>query len=313
MSSTIGDSIRRRHGAAPQRAPGQRLRWGRIALFGLGGAAVAFGLGYVLAVFVLFPAPPLSAPGIVVPRLLGQDTGYAGRVLAQARLRLGSVTEVPDPGTAAGAVVAQDALPGQQLRAGATVNVAVSSGAATAVLPDVTGYAAPRAAALLAALGFKVTQVSVPANAAAGLVAGISPQPGVAYDLPAQVILSVSAGPPPDTTTTAADSLLRPDSLGGAVPDGGASAPAPNGLGNPPGAPGAVHPPVAAPGPAPGAAHPPMAAPGPAPGGTHPSASPPNGALPGARPPGAATAGGASPGPGSARPPASPAPTPAPR
>lgn len=224
MSSTIGDSIRRRHGAPRARAPGQRLRWGRIALFGLGGAIAAFGLGYALAVFVLFPAPALSAPGIVVPRLLGQDTAYAGRVLAQSRLRLGNVTEVPDPGTAAGAVVAQDALPGQQLRAGATVNVAVSSGAATAVLPDVTGYAAPRAAALLAALGFKVAQVSVPANAAAGLVAGISPQPGVAYDLPAQVTLSVSSGPPPDTTT-AADSLLRPDSLGGAAPAGGALPP----------------------------------------------------------------------------------------
>jgi serine/threonine-protein kinase len=177
-----------------------------VVAYGLLGALLAFGLGYAVAVLLLFPAPADAAPGIVVPRLLGQDSAWAERALAARGLRLGTVTALPDPAAAAGQIVAQDALPGQQLRRGALVHVAVSSGAARATLPNVTGYTASRATALLSALGFQPTQQVVPGDLPAGRVVGISPAPGLEYDLPARVLLTVSAGPPAPDTMPRADS-----------------------------------------------------------------------------------------------------------
>lgn len=211
MSSAIGDSIRRRHGSPRPTRSAAGVRWGRVALIALGGVLAAFGLGYALAVLVLFPAPPEAAPGIVVPRVVGVDTTFAARTLAARGLRLGTVTAIPDASVAAGMIVAQDALAGQQLRRGATVNVAVSSGPVRTVLPDVTGLAAARAQALLTALGFQVAQQTSPGDRPAGEVLRVEPAAGVAYDVPAQATLIVSTGPPPDSTavrdsTAAADS-----------------------------------------------------------------------------------------------------------
>ena len=212
MSSAIGDSIRRRHGSPRPTRPGDGVRWGRWVLIGLGGALAAFGIGYALAVLVLFPAPPAAAPGIVVPRIVGVDTTFATRTLAARGLRLGAVTPIPDPAAAAGMIVAQDALAGQQLRRGATVNVAVSSGPVHAVLPNVAGLGAARAQALLTALGFQVSQQTAQGNAPAGEVLRVEPAPGVAYDVPAQAVLIVSTGPPPPDSTAAADSTVAADS-----------------------------------------------------------------------------------------------------
>ncbi len=253
--SAIGESIRRRHGGRrrPPQGPRPPLRWGRIALYGVLGALAAFGIGYALAVLALFPAPAAAAPGIAVPRLVGQDTFFARDALADRGLRLGNITQLPDPAAAVGTVVAQDALAGQQLRRGATVNLAVSSGPARAVLPNVAGYAAPRAAALLTALGFQVTQQLAPDATPAGRVVRLAPAPGIEYDLPAGILLTVSSGPPPpaDTTaptdSTAADSARTITPATGAAPAGAASAGAAPAPARP--APGA--PPAPAGGPAP--------------------------------------------------------------
>lgn len=217
MSVTVGESIRRRR-SRRARTGGAPRRWPRLLLISLAAAAVAFGLGYLLAVFVLFPAPPAATPGIVVPNLVGQDTVGAATQLAARGLRLGTVTGLPDPAVAPGAVVAQDALAGQQLRRGAQVNVAVSTGPVRATLPEVTGFPLARAAALLAALGFQATQQLVPAAAAAGTVVGVSPDPGGIYDVPAPVLLTVSSGPPPQDSTAVPDST-RADTLGVPVPE----------------------------------------------------------------------------------------------
>jgi len=229
MSAPVGDSIRRRSGSSRRPADGPRppVRWWKLAIWSGLGLLAAFALGYAIAVFLLFPAPEASVPGIVVPRLVGQDTLYARQQLESRRLRLGTVTQLPDPAAAVGMVVAQDALAGQQLRRGALVNVAVSAGAERAVLPNVVGYAASRGAALLSALGFQVSQRNVPDLTPAGHIIGLTPAPGVAYDLPATVVLSVSTGPPPPDTTRA-DSLTADTAAGAApaaVPQPGAPAP----------------------------------------------------------------------------------------
>lgn len=220
MSPVMGDSIRHRHGPSRYRTvePGRPVRWWRVTAYGLLGALLAFGLGYAVAVFLLFPAPADAAPGIAVPRLLGQDSAWAERALAARGLRLGTVTAVPDPAAGPGQIVAQDALPGQQLRRGALVHVAVSSGAARATLPNVTGYAASRAAALLTALGFQPSQQVVPGDLPVGRVVGVSPAPGLAYDLPARVLLTVSSGPPAPDSTARADSTAADTLPPGAAP-----------------------------------------------------------------------------------------------
>lgn len=222
MTTAIGDSIRRRRGAGAERPPGgprPPVHWLRLMLLGILGAAAAFGVAYALAVLVLFPAPAAAAPGIMVPSLAGEDTLQAKRTLAARGLRLGTVTPLPDPAAAVGQVVAQNALAGQQLRRGGVVSVAVSAGAARAVLPDVSGYAASRATALLSALGFQVTQQVVPDSVPAGRVIGLSPAPDSSYELPAPAVLTVSAGPPPDTTARADSSAAMPvDSAGVSAP-----------------------------------------------------------------------------------------------
>lgn len=221
MSAAVGDSIRRRQRRPrPPRPDGRaRRRWPRLLLMGLATAAVAFGLGYAVAVLFLFPAPAAAAPGIVVPSLVGQDTLGAARQLAARGLSLGTVTALPDPAVAPGGIVAQDALAGQQLRRGAEVNVAVSTGPARATLPDVTGFPVARAAALLAALGFQASQQAAPSPAAAGNVIAVSPAPGGVYELPAAVLLTVSSGPPPQDSAAVADTAAARDTLGGTGPD----------------------------------------------------------------------------------------------
>lgn len=221
MSPPIGDSIRRRQGGArrPPRAERPPVRWARITLFGLLAGVAAFGIGYAVAVLLLFPAPAADEPGIAVPSLVGRDSLSAGSALGRLGLHLGAVTPLPDPAAAAGTIVAQDALAGQQLRRGGVVNVAVSSGPARAVLPNVSGYAASRATALLGALGFQVSQQQAPDPAPAGRVVRVSPGPGLEYELPASVLLTVSAGPPPPDTTLLPDSTAAADS-GRATPPG---------------------------------------------------------------------------------------------
>jgi serine/threonine-protein kinase len=181
----------------------------------LGGALallVPFAIGWVLTVFVFFPAPEIAPLGIPVPSLYGLTTIEAEQSLA--RLGLGTVESVPlpHPTTPEGVVIAQSPLPGQQLRAGAAVRVAVSSGPVQVRVPDVLGLPAQRAEERLRTIGFEVARVEGESLVDSGRVFAVEPGIGTAARLPAAVTLHVSLGPP--------DSLLvdtlapPPDSLG---------------------------------------------------------------------------------------------------
>ncbi|HET9985133.1 MAG TPA: PASTA domain-containing protein [Longimicrobiales bacterium] len=184
-------------------------------------AAACFGVGYLLAVFVLFPAPEAPTDGVAVPKLVGQDSAYAAQALARLRLRVAEATPLPDPEAPAGIIVAQDPLPGQQLRAGDAVRIAISSGPPLATLPEVGGLAAARAQALLESLGFRVTQQVESALSPAGTVTRTDPRAGLPYTLPQDVRLFVSTGPP----TQPVDTLPPADTLG--APAGVQPRPAP--------------------------------------------------------------------------------------
>jgi hypothetical protein len=214
----LGDSVRRRtpqKKRQPARSPEPRggllPAWGWRVWAPLLAAAVImpFVIGYLLAVYVLFPAPPIAAGGISVPDLVGMTEQEATRQLAGLGLGPAEATRLPHPTRAAGQVIAQSPLPGQQLRSGKSVRVAVSTGVPRAIVPDVVGFAEGRAAGLLQRLGFQVAREIEDSAEPTGRVTRTDPGAGQNLALPARITIYVSNGallsealpePLPDTT-----------------------------------------------------------------------------------------------------------------
>jgi hypothetical protein len=203
----LGDSVKRRQPQAKRPAPkkkrnaearpagGRRLFW----IAAVVAIVVPFIVGYFIAVRMLFPPPPVVAEGIAVPDLKGQSLESAQRMLVDAGLGRGRPSQLPSLTNAEGTVMAQSPLPGQQLRAGAPVDLAVSSGPPRVFVPDVVGFPVERAASLLVRLGFRVQRTDSVSTVDAGHVLSVNPDPGTRLVLPASVGITVSLGPPPDT------------------------------------------------------------------------------------------------------------------
>jgi beta-lactam-binding protein with PASTA domain len=178
---------------------------------------VPFVIGYLLAVFVLFPPTQVSGSGTATPDLIGRTTSEAQRDLVAAGLGDMDVTELPHPDAEPGTIIAQSPLPGQQLRPGADVRVAISTGPARVMVPDVLGFGADRAESMLTRAGFTVTRSMQESPAPEGRVIRTDPEPGQPHVLPASVMLIVSAGPPalPDSGAFP-DSAAFPDTIAAA-------------------------------------------------------------------------------------------------
>lgn len=216
----LGDSLRRRREAPgsgtgrPVRAARGRRRFG--VLHWLLAALVillgSFGAGYLISTQLLFPKPETAGTGIAVPDLYGTDRAEAERRLAEAGLTVGTVTEMVSAQAEPGRVLAQDPVPGQQLRNGGAVSVAVSTGAAEVRVPPISGLDAVVAQELLqnAGLSVEVRQERT-ADAPKGAVVGTDPASGTVVQLPAVVTLLVSAGPPTvDSVGLPLDTLTPP-------------------------------------------------------------------------------------------------------
>jgi beta-lactam-binding protein with PASTA domain len=210
----LGDSVRRRQSrrtSASKRAPGRR-NWPRFMAMLAAALVVPFGVGYLLAVYVLFPPTTAAgAGGTPVPDLVGRTVGEAHRELVTVGLGDMPSTEIPHPDVPEGRIIAQSPLPGMQLRAGSTVRVAVSGGRARVVIPDVLGFSAERAESLLQRAGFQVTRSVMESPAAAGRVIRTDPEPGQARTLPSSVTLIVSSGPPAQPQPGALPDTIPPD------------------------------------------------------------------------------------------------------
>jgi len=213
----LGESMRRRRSRAQPSSPGApSFRWRPWLIAVLAAVPLGFGAGYAVAAYVLFPAPALAAGDVIaVPRLVGRTRAEAERELASLGLAVGAVTEFPHPSEGVGVVLAQSPLPGQLLRSGAGVDLAVSTGRRRAKVPDLVGLPAGDAAALLERLGFSVSRRDEPMPGAGGAVLRIEPKPGTEQELPGQVVLVVGIEPP---------TLAVPE--GGAPGPGELSAPA---------------------------------------------------------------------------------------
>lgn len=225
----LGDSMRRRRRPdrgrdESDRDPQLAVVWGAVAERGrrvgrwLGIAAAvattAFGVGYGVAVLVVFPLPDEGAAGVPVPSVVGEVVEDAEEELRAAGLVAARTLSLSGSDRAIGVVVAQSPLPGQQLPRGATVELAVSARSVNVRVPDVVGFGVDRAMDLLARLGFGVARAERVSNEPAGRVLDVRPAPGTQTTLPANVRLTVSTGPPepvvPDSLETMFDTARFP-------------------------------------------------------------------------------------------------------
>ena len=212
----MGDSIRRRSGRGagrgegkpPRTRTGTRTRtggagldWRRWILWGLGSAAFAFLLGWMVATQILFPKPALARDEVAVPDLTGLSLEEAREQLATARLDVGRVREMVHPNAQRGEVIAQDPVSGQRLRPGSEVRLAVSQGRARVTVPDLAGMPADAALELARRVGFEIERTDEPTVEEAGTVLRTEPAAGTQAELPMRLVVVVSAGglAPPDT------------------------------------------------------------------------------------------------------------------
>ena len=186
------------------------MNWKKLLLIGLGTLAATFGIGFVVATRILFPPLPAPENGIVVPDLRGVMVAEANTRLEPLGLQRGDQIPVAHPNQPPGIIVAQSPLPGQQLRNGGVVTVAVSSGLPRVQIPNVIGFDVERATAVLTQMGLTADQRSELNERPIGTVLRIIPEPGQRQPVPSSVMLVVSAGPPPRTP---ADSTAPGDSL----------------------------------------------------------------------------------------------------
>ena len=177
----------------------------------LGVLVLTFLIGYVVAARILFPPLPEPENGIVVPDLTGVVVAEADRKLRPLGLERTDVTEIAHPTQPPGIIIAQSPLPGQQLRAGGQVRLAVSGGLPRVQVPNVVGFDIERATNVLLQLGLTADQRSEVSERPIGTVLRIVPEPGQTQPVPAQVLLIVSAGPPAGPPP--ADSTIPPDTL----------------------------------------------------------------------------------------------------
>ncbi len=205
----LGSSIRRRRG---ENKKGPSFKWlkslrGTVAswtvfkspifylVFGLL-AVAGFGGGYSFSTTVLFPPPPPPGDLTPVPDLSQYFPEDATLVLEEDGLILGILDSLSHPFIERGLILGQSPLPGQLSLVGDTVWGTVSTGAERRAVPDVYRLRADRAMTVLEATGFSVRMDSVDSDLPQGEVISINPEPGTDLDVPEEVHLRVSKGPP---------------------------------------------------------------------------------------------------------------------
>lgn len=194
-----------------RRAGPKRRPWRALAI-ALAVAGAFFGIGYLVAVFVLFPPREASELGAPVPDLTGLSVEVAESDLSRLGLRLGPVHEIATPDEPPGVVVAQAPVAGQHLLEGAEVRLGVSTGAPERRVPDLSGMNVASASALLARLGAEVNAVQEPSIAVPeGRVTRSVPAVGAPLRAGSNVTLFVSGGAPAPPPDTGGDSMpIRP-------------------------------------------------------------------------------------------------------
>ena len=98
--------------------------------------------------------------GVAVPDVTGKTEADATQALEDAGLSVGDVDEAADPDAEPGTVVRQDPAAGEEVDEGSAVGLTLSSGPATAKVPDVTGMTEAEAQGTLQDAGFASASAS---------------------------------------------------------------------------------------------------------------------------------------------------------
>jgi len=133
-------------------APGERRRWGWLALLGVLLAALAVVAYLLVSTFT---------GGIALPDVIGKPVAQAEQILASNGLLIGTTTHVVNTATA-GTVVRTDPPAGTNVSKKAVVNLVVSSGQSRVAVPELVGQELATAEAVLSngGLNFKVKFVN---------------------------------------------------------------------------------------------------------------------------------------------------------
>ena len=161
-------------------------------------------LGIALTVLVMigligFVAYQLSlgrqAPAqVAVPALVGATEEEARNQLAQAGLKVGTLTRTEGEADQIGRVITCDPEPGTKVDGASLVNIAIGIQATTVPIPTVQGQDAGDAQQVLESAGFKVTKETVDGGGDSGSVVGTSPPAGTQAKKGSTVALQISSG-----------------------------------------------------------------------------------------------------------------------
>ncbi len=202
----LGSSIRRRRFRSDGRFQWPEKRWslsvGRLKLSrnaGLvAGAVLVFGLvfGYVVTTRLIFPMPPRPQDLFEVPDVRGLDRVVALNLIESAGVLAAVTDSFRHPTALPGEVLGQTPLAGQLSMAGNTVALTVSLGPVRRPVPDVARLGLSSATTVLEASGFIVVVDTLLAELPVGQVVQVAPEAGTEVDLPMEVVVYVSTGPP---------------------------------------------------------------------------------------------------------------------
>ena len=133
---------------------------------------------------------------VQVPNVVGKELATAKAELEAAGFTIGTVTEENSDQQAAGLVISTNPVADSSKAKGSTINIVVSKGAETVVVPDVRGKKLETAKAELEAAGFKIGEVTETYSdtVASGLVIVTDPANGVETTKNTTINIQVSKG-----------------------------------------------------------------------------------------------------------------------
>ena len=202
----LGSSIRRRRFRSDGRFEWPKA-WRPLSLGSLNpsrdavvvaGGVLVFGLvfGYLVTTRLLFPMPARPQDLFEVPDVRGLDRAAALDMMERAGIPAVVTDSFRHPTALRDEVLGQAPLAGQLSTATNTVALTVSLGPVRRPVPDVVRLGLNSARTVLEASGFIVVVDTLLAELPAGQVVEILPEAGTEVDLPMEVIVLVSIGPP---------------------------------------------------------------------------------------------------------------------
>ncbi|MFI8274953.1 Stk1 family PASTA domain-containing Ser/Thr kinase [Streptomyces sp. NPDC085929] len=129
-----------------------------------------------------------------MPDLLGKTREAAVKALNDAKLKLGSVTEVDSPGAPPKTIVQQQYLAGEQLAVGTTVNVQIAKAGQQTQVPQLITKTVAQAKADLASRGLSLQVIAGPTDDKA-IVMQTDPPAGTPVDAGRVINVQTVAGP----------------------------------------------------------------------------------------------------------------------